>query len=313
MKKVYFLIMVLLAIFFSACSTTQKQPVCNSPYILVGTSCCLDQNSNNVCDNDETIVPPTPKEFCGDGKCQTDESFSSCPEDCESSPEKTIGIRAFDYDKNEKKITVLQIEDPNYHPDWTLNAKGYGKDSDLKFEKEVTLDCWGFSSGDSGSGARGCINGCTGCHVTEEIPYLAGGTLSIKAVSGDGTIQAVEDFPYSMFEGDVSFSISYDYFDNIEEEVVYKLTNTGKRIIPYDITHYLFHGEDCGSTSMNGGWFMMIYIDLDKKGDGIVKPGEIVEARGSSHYDLSSGNTYCSKLKYGFDDDEFKEIIFTVD
>ncbi len=29
-------------------------PVCNSPYILVGTECCLDQNSNKICDADET-------------------------------------------------------------------------------------------------------------------------------------------------------------------------------------------------------------------------------------------------------------------
>jgi len=29
------------------------KPVCNSPYILVGTDCCLDENSNNICDRDE--------------------------------------------------------------------------------------------------------------------------------------------------------------------------------------------------------------------------------------------------------------------
>jgi hypothetical protein len=28
---------------------------CNSPYIQVGTSCCLDQNNNQICDNDEEI------------------------------------------------------------------------------------------------------------------------------------------------------------------------------------------------------------------------------------------------------------------
>ncbi|MCH7568600.1 MAG: hypothetical protein IIA87_04220 [Nanoarchaeota archaeon] len=28
---------------------------CNNPYIKVGNSCCLDQNSNNICDNDEII------------------------------------------------------------------------------------------------------------------------------------------------------------------------------------------------------------------------------------------------------------------
>ena len=38
--------------------TNKNKVTCNSPYIKVGTSCCLDQNSNNVCDNDETIVEP---------------------------------------------------------------------------------------------------------------------------------------------------------------------------------------------------------------------------------------------------------------
>lgn len=33
--------------------TNKNKVTCNSPYIKVGTSCCLDQNSNNVCDNDE--------------------------------------------------------------------------------------------------------------------------------------------------------------------------------------------------------------------------------------------------------------------
>lgn len=36
--------------------------VCNTPYIQVGGSCCLDRNGNKICDNDETPVsaPVTP-------------------------------------------------------------------------------------------------------------------------------------------------------------------------------------------------------------------------------------------------------------
>jgi len=41
---------------------------CNSPYIKVGTSCCLDQNSNKICDSDETLTQSS--EYCGDGICQ---------------------------------------------------------------------------------------------------------------------------------------------------------------------------------------------------------------------------------------------------
>lgn len=36
-------------------ANSQVQVTCNSPYIQVGTSCCLDQNSNNICDKNETI------------------------------------------------------------------------------------------------------------------------------------------------------------------------------------------------------------------------------------------------------------------
>jgi predicted TIM-barrel fold metal-dependent hydrolase len=32
--------------------------VCNAPYILVGTACCLDQNANSICDKDEIAIPP---------------------------------------------------------------------------------------------------------------------------------------------------------------------------------------------------------------------------------------------------------------
>jgi len=33
-----------------------NRAVCNSPYIIHGTSCCLDQNSNSICDSDETVA-----------------------------------------------------------------------------------------------------------------------------------------------------------------------------------------------------------------------------------------------------------------
>lgn len=35
---------------------SEKAVVCNAPYIRFGTSCCLDQNSNSICDKDEGIA-----------------------------------------------------------------------------------------------------------------------------------------------------------------------------------------------------------------------------------------------------------------
>ena len=40
-----------LVLLVSGCSTTQI--ACNPPYIVKGSGCCLDQNSNGICDTDE--------------------------------------------------------------------------------------------------------------------------------------------------------------------------------------------------------------------------------------------------------------------
>ncbi|MFV2041027.1 MAG: hypothetical protein ACC644_03450, partial [Candidatus Hydrothermarchaeales archaeon] len=32
--------------------------VCNQPYIVDGSECCLDRNSNSLCDNQESTPPP---------------------------------------------------------------------------------------------------------------------------------------------------------------------------------------------------------------------------------------------------------------
>ncbi|MEK6927559.1 MAG: hypothetical protein AABX11_03940 [Nanoarchaeota archaeon] len=37
-------------------NTSQNDLICNSPYIKVGNSCCLDQNSNSACDADEKTL-----------------------------------------------------------------------------------------------------------------------------------------------------------------------------------------------------------------------------------------------------------------
>jgi hypothetical protein len=36
-----------------------QAPVCNRPYILVGTGCCLDENNDQICDQDKPIVTST--------------------------------------------------------------------------------------------------------------------------------------------------------------------------------------------------------------------------------------------------------------
>ena len=57
MKKesiIIILPLVILSVILAGCQTGEV--VCNKPYIKVGTSCCLDQNDNNICDSDESTA-----------------------------------------------------------------------------------------------------------------------------------------------------------------------------------------------------------------------------------------------------------------
>lgn len=52
-------LLIIVLLFVVSCTNTQTQPTCNSPYILVGTSCCLDANNNSICDGDEGLLTTT--------------------------------------------------------------------------------------------------------------------------------------------------------------------------------------------------------------------------------------------------------------
>ncbi|HLC61223.1 MAG TPA: hypothetical protein VJJ52_07390 [Candidatus Nanoarchaeia archaeon] len=63
-KKFLLFLVILSGIILVSCTS---KPVCNKPYILVGNECCLDKDSNNICDKDEikqntqkieTLPPP---------------------------------------------------------------------------------------------------------------------------------------------------------------------------------------------------------------------------------------------------------------
>jgi len=52
MKKVIFSLALLITLFLVSCAPV----TCGKPYIKVGNSCCLDQNDNGICDNDESTT-----------------------------------------------------------------------------------------------------------------------------------------------------------------------------------------------------------------------------------------------------------------
>ena len=62
MSKTILLSLVMLGLLIAGCTIPQlsgSEVVCNSPYIRVGTSCCLDKNSNAICDSDEQGGKPS--------------------------------------------------------------------------------------------------------------------------------------------------------------------------------------------------------------------------------------------------------------
>jgi hypothetical protein len=78
LKNVLLIGLLLLILVSSGCldspASQQVTPeiVCNSPYIRFGSTCCLDQNSDNVCDNDETTAT-TQQEIIQKKECFIDE------------------------------------------------------------------------------------------------------------------------------------------------------------------------------------------------------------------------------------------------
>lgn len=56
MKKIIFALLVLTVLILSGCKEgiTGGAVICNKPYMMVGTDCCLDENDNQICDKDET-------------------------------------------------------------------------------------------------------------------------------------------------------------------------------------------------------------------------------------------------------------------
>ena len=53
-KYAILILAVVIVIFISGC--IRQEVTCNPPYIKVGSSCCLDQNNNSICDKDEKPI-----------------------------------------------------------------------------------------------------------------------------------------------------------------------------------------------------------------------------------------------------------------
>lgn len=88
-------------ILVSGCA--KEEVTCNPPYIKVGTSCCLDQNNNSICDEDkaERNQSSATGKIIEKGPPQPEKTVPSCTDECSSKWTKCVGYEYYecgDYD-----------------------------------------------------------------------------------------------------------------------------------------------------------------------------------------------------------------------
>ncbi len=65
-------VVFVLALIAMGCGAKQPSVQCNDPYKIVGSSCCLDDNANSVCDNEEEQKQSEEKVCKTDADCELD-------------------------------------------------------------------------------------------------------------------------------------------------------------------------------------------------------------------------------------------------
>ncbi|NQV91058.1 thioredoxin domain-containing protein [Candidatus Woesearchaeota archaeon] len=170
MKKILFVVTLLAAVIFIAGCTGGGNLVCNDPYIQVGSECCLDQNSNKVCDSDEGgAAPEAPaptldvKSLLDDDAVKGDKnapvtivewSDYECPF-CERFYSDTLAQIDNEYIKTGKVKLVYRDFPLSFHPQAQKAAEAaecagdqgkYYEMHNLLFEKGVTGGVAGFKA-----------------------------------------------------------------------------------------------------------------------------------------------------------------------
>ena len=102
--------------------------VCNKPYIRHADDCCLDKNSNAICDSDEVGGAPKvevkeePEDGCGNGVCDEGEDCNNCQKDCGKC--FSLGDLQADINKVIDWETVLTKEDVDGVADYYVHSEG---------------------------------------------------------------------------------------------------------------------------------------------------------------------------------------------
>ncbi len=116
MKKILFVILGVILLF--GCIQTPKEEtseqLCNDPYIEYGYSCCLDQNSNSICDSDEidsSASQPLPEPTYSDDPIYNGSSTSGDPSAHPSIYEENEVIPGQEITINGNLLTDSQINE----------------------------------------------------------------------------------------------------------------------------------------------------------------------------------------------------------
>jgi hypothetical protein len=111
MKRLIIVLLVLGLVIFGCTSTPQQTPVvCNPPYIQVGTSCCLDQNQNSICDKDEPVTEQQIHKGCAYGTVVCVSDYDCINNTCvkKTSNFSTVGVPSNQSAQNETNFKCSQ-------------------------------------------------------------------------------------------------------------------------------------------------------------------------------------------------------------
>ena len=130
-------------IFISGCASSNNQIVCNKPYIQVGTECCLDENSNNICDKDEAQKPTYGQEFVVTNCYLPGNSVGSTEFGCSNFKIYKNIIKLIITSNTEEIRSIKSIELPNIGSSGcskTFNSS-FGEAIKYKGTKQIEINC----------------------------------------------------------------------------------------------------------------------------------------------------------------------------
>lgn len=279
----------------TSCARSSDNIVCNDAYIRVGASCCLDNNHNGICDTDEAATT---------GAAQQS-SVAAAPQQ----PYTTIPLRAFDYDRTTKKVTLLSIKHPAFSADWNVTLTGKDGAGATVYTMPLKTSTWGETND------ADCVNTCTGFQSDDEVPYIQGGTLTVEVSSATEKVHAIEEERFSTFDTPPDFRITYDHYDNTGNVFIYRITNTGSRQLTLSsITSYVFAQNKCGSTASptTGAypeWVAMQSLRPASGESAILQPGQNMLAQGIAWGSVYDIGTFCTTFVYD-DYRRTKDLVF---